>query len=112
MANPHVEKGSTSSLTEFQKKYVKENGLKKTDIFMAIHLGASKNAVNYYRVKVLKLIKESIGRPRFVENTVIKVSEINEEIYALQKYANYPSLMSGAHGRMKYLIQLRDGVRV
>lgn len=102
-------KGSKSILTEQEKTYVKMHA-NKNDVQIANHLQVNKSAVTYYRKDVLNIIRMQ-GRPRRVINRVIPVPEIEEEITALQLFANYPSLMNGAHARMKYLLQLRDGIR-
>jgi len=96
-------------LNEKQKVYIEDNWRNQSDVVIGRILRVSHHIIRRYRRGFLN-IKKSKGRISYYVNQVSSI-EINEEIKALQLYANFPSFMNGAHDRMKYLLSFMEGKR-
>lgn len=109
MGDNHKRAFDNIGLTEKQKIYIEDNWRNKSDVMMGKLLKVSHHIIRRYRRGFLN-IKKSKGRISYYVNQVSSI-EVNEEIKALQLYANFQSFMNGAHDRMKYLLSFRDGKR-
>jgi hypothetical protein len=98
------------SLTDQQKTYIQNNWESKSDPVMARKLKISAHIIRYYRRFALELIKNP-GRVGNIHIRSIDMSEVNDEIKAIQMHGNYPSFMNGAIDRMKHLMNVKNGIR-
>lgn len=112
MANYGGVKGDHVSLSADQKRFIEADCQTLNDGQMARIIKSSRHIVTYYRKRILGILKTRTSRTVAFDGSLITMSQVNQEIKALQKFANYPALMNGAHDRMKYLMSIKEGVRI